>query len=195
MPLLVVLSGPSGVGKDAVLARMRELGRPYHFTVTVTTRPKRPSEHSGVDYIFMNEDEFRELKEQGGLLEWAEVYGHLYGVPRAQIAQALAEGKDVLVKTDVQGAATLKGLLPAGIFIFLAPPSLEDLRDRLQQRGTEAVQQVLFRLQAAEREMDQLPLFTHAVVNESERLEQTIIAIEAIMMAEKLKVGRQKVEL
>ena len=193
--LLVVLSGPSGVGKDAVLTRMRELGRPYHFTITATTRPKRSGEEDGVDYIFLNVEQFQELREQNGLLEWARVYGHCYGVPRARVAQALGQGLDVIVKTDVQGAATIKGLAPQGVFIFLAPPSMETLRERLQRRGTEASQDLEVRLRTAEEEMAQLTLFTHVVVNEEGRLEETIAAIEAIIASEKRRVGRERVEL
>ena len=194
-PLLVVLSGPSGVGKDAVLARMKELGRPYHFTVTATTRPRRSSEQDGVDYVFLGMEEFQELQQRGGLLEWAQVYGHCYGVPRAQVADALGQGKDVIIKTDVQGATTLKRLVPEGVFIFLAPPSLENLEARLRRRGSESPADLALRLRTAQEEIEQIPLFTHVVVNEEDRLDDAVAAIEGIITAEKRRVGRPRVEL
>ena len=136
--LLVVLSGPSGVGKDAVLSRMREGAVPYHFTVTATTRAQRPGERDGVDYIFLTSDQFDRMVEQDGFLEWAHVYGNRYGVPKDQVRKALEQGKDVLLKADVQGAATLKRLAPEAVFIFLVAPSLEELERRLRDRKTES---------------------------------------------------------
>ncbi len=194
-PLLVVLSGPSGVGKDAVFTRLRELGRPYQFTVTATTRPRRPSEQDGVDYVFLTLERFQALRESGGLLEYAQVYGHWYGVPKAPVAEALALGRDVLVKTDVQGAATVKRLVPEATFIFLAPPSLEELHKRLRERGTEAPKDLELRLRIAEEEMERLPMFTHVVVNDTGRLEETVALIEAIMAAERRRVGRGRVRV
>ena len=107
-PLLVVISGPSGVGKDATLVRMRELGYRFHYAVTATTRPRRPGEVDGRDYHFKSLDEFAEMRRTGQLLEWAEVYGHYYGIPKSEVTAHLARGEDVVVKPDVQGAATIK---------------------------------------------------------------------------------------
>ena len=145
-PLLVVLTGPSGVGKDAVFSRMRELGRPLHFVVTATTRPKRDHEVDGVDYIFLAEAEFREMIGRDELLEWAEVYGNLYGVPKSQVTAALREGKDAIVKTDVQGVRNIEKVAPDALFIFLAPPDTETLSRRLSQRKTETAQALEVRL-------------------------------------------------
>ncbi len=192
-PLLVVLSGPSGVGKDAVLSRMREMGRPYFFTVTATTRPQRPTERDGVDYVFVTMERFQALRDGGGLLEWAQVYGNWYGVPKAQVAEALAQGRDVIVKIDVQGAATIKKLAPEATFIFLAAPSLEELAKRLRARGSEAPLDLGVRLRTAREEMQQLPMFTHMVVNETGKLDETVAMIEAIMAAERRRVGRGRV--
>ena len=105
---LFVLSGPSGVGKDALLSRMKQRRRDLHYTVTATTRPIRPGERDGVDYIFMARDDFERMIDEDGLLEWAEVYGNLYGVPKSQVTEALENGRNVLVKVDVQGAATVR---------------------------------------------------------------------------------------
>ena len=130
-PLLIVLSGPSGVGKDAVLTRMRKLGHPFHYIITATTRPQRPGERNGVDYYFLSQEAFQQMIDKGQFLEWAEVYGNYYGVPRNKITQALSKGKDVIVKVDVQGAATIKKILSQVVFIFLMPPSMEELERRL----------------------------------------------------------------
>ena len=136
-PLMMVVSGPSGVGKDAVLLRLRERKYPVHFVVTATTRPRRPTETDGVDYIFLDRDAFERKLAEGGFLESAEVYGHRYGVPRDQVSDALASGMDVIIKIDVQGAQTIKRLDPDGVFVFLAPPSLEELERRLRARESE----------------------------------------------------------
>ena len=136
-PLLIVLSGPSGVGKDAVLSRMKEQGRGYHFTVTATTRRRRPAERDGVDYIFHSDQSFREMIERGDLIEWAEVHGHLYGVPRAQVRDAMERGLDVIMKIDVQGAATIRQIAGEAVSIFLIPPSIDELAQRLEGRMSE----------------------------------------------------------
>ena len=186
-PLLVVISGPSGVGKDAVLARMKELGLPFHYTVTMTTRPMRPGERDGVDYIFVDEATFRRLKAEGGLLEWAQVYGYLYGVPREQVRQALDRGQDVVVKVDVQGAENIRRLAPQALFIFLAPPSMEELARRLSERMTESPQALKLRLEAARREMEAARRFDYVVVNQTDRLDDTVREIEAIVGREKAR--------
>ena len=136
-PLLVVLSGPSGVGKDAVLDELRKLERPWHFAVTATTRPMRPGERDGVDYVFLEPGAFERMRERDEFLECAEVYGRWYGVPRSQARDALRSGRDVILKIDVQGAATIRRMAPEALLIFLIPPSLDELRQRLQGRMTE----------------------------------------------------------
>ena len=127
-PLLVVLSGPSGAGKDAVLDALAERGHRFHRVITCTTRPPRSNERDGIDYHFVSDAEFDKLIEDGGLLEHAVVYGHRSGVPRAQVLEKLAEGLDVYVRTDVQGAASIKALIPDAVRIFIAPASFEELR-------------------------------------------------------------------
>ena len=163
IPLLIVLSGPSGVGKDAVLARMRELMRgkdnPWHITVTATTRPQRPNEHDGADYIFVTEETFRHMIERGQLLEFAEVYGNLYGVPKDQVEKALETGRDVIIKADVQGAATIRKVAPEAVFVFLAPPNMENLASRLRQRMTESPEALSLRLKTAQNEMGKISNF------------------------------------
>ena len=194
-PLLIILSGPSGVGKDAVLSHMQDQGKPYHFTVTATTRPRRPAEVNGVHYRFVSEQAFRRMIADGELLEWAEVYGHLYGVPRSQVKRALSEGADVIIKTDVQGAATIRKLVPEAIFIFLAPPSVEELEHRLRLRMTESKEALRLRLQTAVAEMDEASKFDHVVTNYRDRLDDTVRDMEAIVDRERRLAPHRKMPL
>ena len=191
--LVFVLSGPSGVGKDAVISRMKELGYPLQFIVTATNRPKRAGERDGVDYFFLSKEKFCEKIERAELLEWAEVYGHHYGVPKDQVKQALTESKDVMIKVDIQGAATIKKLLPQAILIFLTPPSLEELTERIKKRQTESSPDLKLRLETAKREMESLPLFDYVVVNQE--VDQAVSQINAIITAEKLRVNPRVAKL
>ena len=178
---LFVLSGPSGVGKDAVLSRMKRLGRDFHFTVTATTRPIRPGERDGVDYVFMSRDDFRRLIADDGLLEWAEVYGNLYGVPKAQVTDALRRGQDVMLKVDVQGAATVRKLHPESVLIFLEPPDMDSLDRRLRERGTEQGEALRVKLETAREEMNAAAWFDYRVVNHDDRLDEAVAAIDEIV--------------
>ena len=194
-PLLVVLSGPSGVGKDAVLARMREIKRPFHYVVTATTRPKRAGERNGLAYHFLSQEQFRQMIDQGQLLEWAEVYGNHYGVPKAEIAAALAKGVDVVVKVDVQGAAAIKKLLPQAVFIFLMPPSAGAQEDRLRKRHSESPSDLALRLDRAKEEIRQLPIFDYVIVSHHHRLDEVVLQIDAIVTAEKCRVKPRVIQL
>jgi guanylate kinase len=193
--LLVVLTGPSGVGKDAALGRMRELNMPFHYVVTVTTREQRPGEIEGVHYFFKTREAYTEMLERGELLEHAEVYGNFYGIPRSQVIEPLKSGKDVIMKPDVQGAATIRKLEPEAIFIFLAPPSMEELAARLYSRKTEDPQELARRLEVARAEMQALGDFDYVVVNHQYRLDETVEAIGTILKAEKRKVHPCQVQL
>lgn len=195
MPLLVVLSGPSGAGKDAVLSRMRDLGYSFHYVVTVTTRPKRATESDGKDYWFVTEAEFQKMLRSGELLESAQVYGYWYGVPRQQVKQALREGMDVMLKIDVQGAATIRRLVPAAVLIFLAPPGTDEHEQRLRQRQTESDAELKVRLGQANEEMRSLPLFDYVVVNRKGELDTAVSDVKAIVTAEKHRVAPRSVEL
>lgn len=177
-PILLILSGPSGVGKDAVLSRMRDLGEPYHFTVTATTRIQREGETDGKDYIFVNQAEFKVQMEQDGFLEWAEVYGNYYGVPRDQVKTALQRGKDVIVKIDVQGAKTIKRLAPNALYIFLAPPDMDQLEKRLTERMTESSDSLKIRLETAAKEMKSASWFDHIVINHENQLDLAVAEIQ-----------------
>ena len=189
-PLLVVISGPSGVGKDAVLDVLKSRGRPYHFAITATTRPKRGAEKDSRDYYFVSPDRFEEMAATGELLEHALVYGHRYGVPKGPVRQALAGGRDVLMRTDIQGAATIKGAVPQAVTIFLAPASVADLEERLRRRATDAQETVRLRLATARREMDAAGHFDHVVVNAEGRLEEAADQVERIIAAERARPER-----
>ncbi len=189
-PLLFVVSGPSGVGKDAVIQRLRESGAPLQFVVTATTREPRPGEQNGVDYWFLSRSEFAELLANDGFVEHATVYGHSYGVPRKQIRDALATGKDVIMRVDVQGAATIRRTLPGAVFIFLAASTGQELRRRLSGRQSEDAEALRRRLETAEREMEQAAEFDYVVTNEEGRLDEAAATIEAIIAAEHARVRR-----
>jgi guanylate kinase len=195
-PLLIVLSGPSGVGKDAVLARLRERGVPAHFTVTATTRPQREVNPADYQFLrFLSEAEFERLLAEDGLLEHAQVYGYRYGVPKAQVSEALAAGKDVIMRVDVQGAATIKRLVPAAVLIFLAPPSLEELEARLRSRGLDDADVIQRRLDAAARELGEQSRFDYVVVNERGQLDKAVDRVLEIMATERRRAGREPVKL
>jgi guanylate kinase len=194
-PLLLILSGPSGVGKDTVLEAMRAAHPEIYFTVTATTRTQRPGEIDHVHYIFLTQAEFAEQVASGEFLERAEVYGNRYGVPKTQVRRALNRGQDVMVKVDVQGAATIRELAPQAIYIFLAPPSMEELTRRLRSRKTEDIDELLRRVRTAEREMSALELFDYVIVNENDQVENTVAAIEAIMTAERHRVHARSLML
>ena len=193
--LVIVISGPSGVGKDAILNRMKEKGYPFEFIVTATTRKKRANEKDQVDYHFISENEFQVLLKQNGLLEWAQVYGNWYGVPKAPVKQALIQHKDIIIKVDVQGAATIKKILPEALFIFVAPPSFEELSNRLTRRSTESAADLQFRLQKASHEMEQICNFDYVVMNHFQKVDKAIEQILAIITAEKCRVNPRKISL
>ena len=188
-PLLVVISGPSGVGKDAVLERMKRLERPWHYVVTATTRAPRPGERGGEEYIFLDTARFEEMVTQDRFLEHAEVYGHRYGVPRDQVEEALRSGRDVIAKTDVQGARTLRAAVPGATLVFIAPPSMEELEARLRGRKTDRGTDLQRRLETAREEMERQGEFDHVVVNHEGRLEETVAAIERIIQEAKRRAA------
>ncbi|MCH2519955.1 MAG: guanylate kinase [Dehalococcoidia bacterium] len=193
-PLLVVLSGPSGVGKDAALDALKLLDRPWRFVVTATTRPQRPGEQEGVDYIFLETAAFLKMKERDDLLESAQVYDYWYGVPRNQVRQGLQDGKDVILKVDVQGADTVRELAPDALFIFMIPSSLDELRSRLTKRMTEKPSEIDLRLSIAQSELGRVGEFDYRVVNREGQLEQTVAEIDAIITAEKCRTRPRVVD-
>ena len=194
-PLLVVLSGPSGVGKDAALNELRKLDRPWHFVVTATTRTIRPGENDGTDYIFLDQPTFLTMKDKNEFVECAEVYGNWYGVPRSQVTGGLEAGKDVILKIDVQGAATVRKMAPDALFIFMIPGSFQDLQNRLSNRMTESTTQMELRLKTAADELEQASLFDCLVVNADDKLDRAVADIDAAITAEKQKKDRVPMRL
>ncbi len=193
--LLVILTGPSGVGKDVTLGRMHELGLPFHYVVTVTTRKIRPGEVDGQSYFFVEREEYDRMLADNELLEHAEVYGNGYGVPWSQVAGPLKQGMDVIMKPDVQGAGTMRKLEPDAVYIFLAPPSMQELAERLYARKTEDPQELARRLQLARVEMQAIVDFDYVVVNRKGELDKTVEDICAIIKAEKARVHPRRISL
>jgi guanylate kinase len=194
-PLVVVISGPSGVGKDATLKKMKEMGYPFHFVVTATTRPRREGEVEGLDYFFVSMGEFAQLIEKGELLEYAVVYGQYKGIPKQQVRDALASGRDVLLRIDVQGAATVKRLISGAVFIFLTAESEDALIKRLMERKTESPDGLKIRAATAREEMKRIGDFDYCVINRECNLEETAETIAAIIRAEKARVRPRRVRL
>lgn len=194
-PLLLVLSGPSGAGKDAILTRMKELGTPLEFIVTMTTRPRRASERDNMDYHFVSRESFQKMTDNNELLEWANVYGNCYGVPQQAVKQALDRGRDTIIKVDVQGAAAIKKALHQAVFIFLMPPSMPELVTRLKQRNTESDSELALRLKTAEQEVKELGMFDYVVVSKRDQIDRVVSDIRVIIAAEKLRVTPREVRL
>ena len=192
-PLLVVITGPSGVGKDTVIARLKEIGPPCHVTVTTTTRPRRQNEAHGVDYYFVEPPQYQQMLDGGEFLEHATVYGYGYGTPRTPVREALAAGTDVLLRIDVQGAATIARLVPGSIRIFLAPPDFAELERRLRSRKSDDPEVIARRLKTAREELQRAGECDYLVINEDGRLDETVCQIAAIMQAERRRVRRERV--
>jgi len=194
-PLLIVISGPSGVGKDSVIAELKERDLPLHFVITATSRPPRPDEEHGVDYFFVSEEEFEEMIERGDLLEYAVVYDQYKGIPKAQVRKGLESGKHVVMRVDVQGAETVRNLVPDALLIFLTAQNEEELVSRLKNRETEDDESLKIRLQTVRQELKQMEWFDYVVINREGKLSETVDVIEAIIEAEQHRVDPRSVEL
>lgn len=194
-PLLIVISGPSGVGKDSVLLRMKERELPFYFVVTATTRPQRKGEKEGVDYFFVSREEFDSMIEKDQLIEHALVYDDYKGVPKQQVVDALNSGVDVVMRLDVQGAETVRRLAPEALLIFLDVESEAELTRRLKDRRTETVEALQLRLNTAREERNRIDLFDYYVINARGRLDETVDSIVAIIEAEHLRTRPRQVSL
>jgi guanylate kinase len=194
-PLLVVISGPSGVGKDTVIQRLKERELPFHFVGTATTRPARPDEVHGVDYFFLSSDEFARMIETDELLEYAIVYNDYKGIPKEQVRQALASGKDVLMRIDVQGAATIREISPEAVLVFLTTQNETELVNRLKARKSETPEGLNLRIATARKELKRIKEFDYVVVNRDDKLDETVDKILAIIQAEHQRVNPRKVTL
>jgi guanylate kinase len=189
--LLVVLSGPSGAGKDTVRAELVRRGLPYHFALTATTRPPRAGEHDGVDYHFLSRARFEDLIATGGLMEYEQYEnGHYYGSPKADVREALRAGGVVVMRTDVRGAVSIKRLVPGAITIMVYTASLEALRRRLLARRTETPESLERRMALASDELRRVDEFDYAVLNDDGALDRAVDQTEAIITAERCRVGR-----
>lgn len=191
-PLLIVISGISGAGKDSVIRAMQKRGLPIHFVVTATSRAKRPNEVEGVDYLFVTRQRFEEMIANDELIEHAVVYGEYKGVPRQQVMEALASGKDVVLRVDVQGALTLRKQFPKAVLIFLSAEDLQEVAARLENRSTEEAEELRRRLDTAQWELEHLCDFDYWVVNRRGQLEQAVDILIAIIQAEHHRICRQR---
>jgi guanylate kinase len=194
-PLLVILSGPSGVGKDAVMARMRAMGARFYQVVTAATRARRPGERDGADYHFVSMERFAEMIEQGELLEHAVVYGDYKGIPKSEVRKGLDSGLDVVLRVDVQGAATIRRMVPQAVAIFLIAASEDEMVARLRMRSTEDPGMLAMRIATAREELRRLPEFDYVVVNREGRLEEAVQQVLAIITAERCRVHWEAVHL
>jgi guanylate kinase len=194
-PLLIVISGPSGAGKDTVMQRMKERGLPFHFVVTATTRPKRANETHGKDYWFVTKEEFARMIDEDELIEHAIVYGDYKGIPKQQVREALASGMDVVMRLDVQGAETVRRLARQALLIFISTRSEEDLVRRLEMRKTETADSLALRIATARKELKRVEAFDYVIVNQEFQLDETVDIIRAIIEAEHHRVSPRKVNL
>jgi guanylate kinase len=185
--LLYVITAPSGCGKGTLRRALLAQQPDIKFCPSVTTRPQRPGEIDGVDYIFVSVEEFMERKQRDQFVEWAEVYGNYYGTPREDLEQALEQGHVVLLEKDVQGARTLRQAYPDGIFIFILPPSFEELQRRIRTRGTENDMEQRVRLDSARREIADLAGFDYVIINED--IERATDRLVAISLGERARRG------
>ncbi|KAK9992468.1 hypothetical protein SO802_027453 [Lithocarpus litseifolius] len=195
-PLIVVISGPSGVGKDAVINRLTELRRNLHFVVTCTSRAKRPGETEGKDYYFVTKEQFLRMVEQDELLEHALVYGEYKGIPKQQVRDLMGKGYDVVLRVDIQGAETLRRVLgQKAVFVFLTAESEAKMVERLVDRRTERKEELLVRIATAREEVKRVSSFDYVVVNKEGELEKAVQTVEAIIDAEKAKVRQRNAVL
>jgi len=194
-PLLIVISGPSGVGKDSVLQVLKKRSLPMHFVVPATTRPRRENEVNGVDYFFLSKDEFARMIEQDELIEYAIVYNDYKGIPKQQVREALNSGQDAVMRVDVQGAATVRKLAPEAVLIFLTTESEEALVKRLKARQTETAENLSLRIATARQELKRAAEFDYVIVNADGHLDEAVDTVAAIILAEHHRVNPRKVSL
>lgn len=192
-PLLIVISGPSGIGKDAVVGLLRKTNIDTHFVITMNTREPRADEVEGKDYFFVSREEFEKKIDNNELIEYAKVYSDYKGIPKSQVIEAFSSGKDVIMRLDVQGAMTIRKICPEAILIFLTANSRQEWINRLLERRSETPEELEVRLKIAADEYALLEEFDYMVVNSDKHLNQTIADIQAIIKAEHLKTKPRKV--
>ncbi|XP_074574567.1 guanylate kinase 2, chloroplastic/mitochondrial-like isoform X1 [Curcuma longa] len=195
-PLILVISGPSGVGKDAVIKRLQEVREGIHFVVTATSRAQRPGEVDGKDYFFVTKEKFLSMVQRNELLEYALVYGDYKGIPKQQIREYMAKGFDIVLRVDIQGASTLRSILgKSAVFIFLVAESEAALVNRLIARDTESPEMLFVRIATAREEVKHMKKFDYVVVNAEGKLDGAVKLVESIIDAEKARVSQRRVEI
>lgn len=188
--LLIVVSGPSGVGKGTLCNALVKNVDNLFISISATTRLPRAGEVNGVNYIFMNRENFEEKIEEGQFLEWAKVYNNYYGTPKEFVIEKLRKGKDVILEIDIQGAAQVKKSCPDGVFVFIAPPSLEELRKRIISRGTDDEESINLRLKSAKEEMRASFDYDYVIINDD--LNKAVLKLQSVILAERCKILRNK---
>jgi guanylate kinase len=192
-PMLIVISGPSGAGKDSVVSEMKQRQMPFYFVVTATSRPPRPGEVHGKDYLFYSKDEFEAMIERNEFIEWAHVYQDYKGIPRAQVDKAMISGMDVVLRVDVQGAEKLRSLYPQAVLIFLVPTTIDEWLERLRARGTETEDALQLRTETARRELTRIGMFDYIVPNAQNQLDAAVDVVCAIIHAEHHHIPHRRI--
>lgn len=190
--LLIVISGPSGAGKGTLCSLIKKEFPNVYYSISATTRSPRQGEVDGTDYLFINKEKFFKLKEENGLLEWAEVYGNYYGTPRALVEKNIEEGTDVILEIDIQGALQVKKQFPEGVFIFIVPPSIGELKRRIENRGQNSPEDIQNRLKSVHRELSYVSEYDYVVVND--KIETAIAKLKSIITAEKCRPQRRQID-
>ncbi len=192
-PLMIVISGPSGVGKDAVIRSLKKRNLPLHFVVTANTRLPRADEREGVDYFFVSKERFKGMIAKNELIEYSEVYNDYKGIPRAQVEQAIASGKDVIMRLDVQGAEKIHNLYPQALLIFIVPANEKEWFSRLNVRTGEPPADLELRIKTAQQELEKLPIFDYVVINLQNHLDEAVENVIAIIRSEHLRTQPRRI--
>lgn len=186
--VLIVISGPSGAGKGTICKALLEKNKDLYLSISATTRAPRKGEEDGVNYYFLNKEEFKKKIEEDDFLEYAEVYGNYYGTPKSKVNEMLKEGKNVILEIDIQGALQVKENCNDGIFIFILPPSMEELKNRIINRGSETPESLIERFNSAYKEINYISKYNYGVINDT--VKEAVEKIENILAAEKCRVDR-----
>lgn len=188
--LLIVISGPSGAGKGTVCKALLKEVKDLNISISMTTRKPRVGEIDGINYYFVQEDYFKKMVEERELLEYAKVYDNYYGTPKRKVLEKLNQGKDVILEIDIQGALKVKSQFSEGVFIFIVPPSMEELENRIKKRGTETEEEVAKRFQSSYKEINYVSKYNYIVINDE--IEKAVERVKSIIIAEKCRVDRLK---
>lgn len=188
--LLIVISGPSGAGKGTLCKALLEKNKDLNISVSMTTRPPRQGEVDGVNYYFVDKATFLDMVDKDGFLEYARVFDNYYGTPQKYVEGMLSSGKDVILEIDIQGALKVKEKFGEGIFIFILPPSMEELKNRIKKRGSETEESLIKRFKTAYKEINYVSKYNYVVVNDE--VDKAVKKLESIIIAEKCRIDRIK---